>query len=140
MGSELKVQSIESILGEYNQSSEMTTWGKLDDVKSVNVASVNTWKISSSSLDFSAIISVDKEWSLSQDVLGVSVLSSSASEGFVGSDLGKIISKTNSVQSSEERFGVWGLDVVEDKWEFWDVLNLVTSGHDKRSNSRCGKS
>lgn len=134
------VQGGESILGEDNESSEVTTWSKLDDVKSANVAYVNTWEVSSGSLDIGGGIGVDDEWSLLQDVLGVSVLSSSSSEVLGGSNLGEIVSDTEVVEGGNEGFGVWDSEAIKDKWEFWDVLNLVTSGHNKRSNGRSSKS
>jgi len=81
--SEKRVQSVESAFGENNQSSEMSTWSKLDDVESANVASVNSWKVSSGLLDSGALISIDDEWSLSHDILGASVLGGSASKSSV---------------------------------------------------------
>lgn len=80
MGSEKEVESSEGASGENNESSEVTTWSKLNDVKSINVASVNTWKVSGSSLNLGGIISVDHEWSLLQDVSRVSVFSLTISE------------------------------------------------------------
>jgi hypothetical protein len=38
MASEDVVESLESILGEDNESTEVSTWGKLEDVESVHVA------------------------------------------------------------------------------------------------------
>jgi hypothetical protein len=37
VGSEKKVESLESRSGENNKSSEVTSWGELDDVKSINM-------------------------------------------------------------------------------------------------------
>ena len=49
--SEDVVKLLEGILGEDKESSEMSTWGELEDVESADVASVNTWEIPGGSLD-----------------------------------------------------------------------------------------
>lgn len=135
VGSVKGVKTLEGILGEDDESSEVTTWSELDDVKSTNVASVNTWEVSSGTLDIHGVVTVDNKWSLSHDVLGVSVLSLSGSDGLGGSDLREIVIETNIVESRDERFGVWHLQVSENEWQLWDVLNEMTSGHNKRGNS-----
>lgn len=76
-GSEDGVEGFESVLGENDESTEVTTWGELEDVKSVDVASIDTWEISGGLLDTGGLVSVNDEWSLSHDVSGVSVFSSS---------------------------------------------------------------
>lgn len=67
---------------------------ELEDVESMDVASVNTWQVSSGSLQFVVSLVVDDQWSLSQDVSGVSqfTLTGSGVSGF--SNLGKIIGDT----------------------------------------------
>lgn len=94
VGSENGIESLEGVLGENEESSEMSTWGKLEDVESMDVASVNTWQVSSGSLQFVVSLVVDDQWSLSQDVSGVSqfTLTGSGVSGF--SNLGKIIRDT----------------------------------------------
>lgn len=135
MGSEDKVQSLEGIGGEDNESSEVTTWGKLEDVKSSDVAYVNTWQVSSGSFDTLGFVSIDDKWSLSQDVLGVSIFSLTSS-GMSGlSNLVEVVTNTEVVEGTDEGFGVWEVKVVNDEWELWDIVDLMASGHHKRSNS-----
>jgi len=140
VGSEEGVQLGESSSGENNESSEMSSWSKLDDVESSNVAGVDTWEVSSGLLNLSVGITVDDEWSLLHDVSGSSVLSGTGSSVLVVSNSGKIISKSDIVEGGEERLGVWNIEVVNNKWELWNILDLVTSGHHKRSNGRSGES
>ena len=52
----------------------------------------------------------------------------------------EIVIKTESIEGGEKRFGVWYIEGVNDKRKLWDVLNVVTSGHDKRGNGRSSKS
>lgn len=94
VGTENSVESSETTLGEDDESTEMSSWSELEDVESMDVASVNTWQVSSSVLQFVVSFVVDDQWSLSQDVSGVSqfTLTSSGVSGF--SNLGKIIRDT----------------------------------------------
>lgn len=94
VGTENSVKSSETTLGEDDESTEMSSWSELEDVESMDVASVNTWQVSSGSLQFVVSFVVDDQWSLSQDVSGVSqfTLTGSGVSGF--SNLGKIIRDT----------------------------------------------
>lgn len=69
VGSEDGSEGSEGRLGEDKESSEVTTRGKLEDVESVDVASVNTWKVSGGSLNAILFVVVDEEGSLSDNVL-----------------------------------------------------------------------
>jgi len=68
VGSEDAVEALECLLGEDDESTEMSTWGELEDVKSVNVASFDTWKVSGGLFDTIFLVIVDDEWTLSHDV------------------------------------------------------------------------
>jgi len=94
VGTENSVKSSETTLGEDDESTEMSSWSELEDIESMDVASVNTWQVSSGSLQFVISFVVDDQWSLSQDVSGVSqfTLTGSGVSGF--SNLGKIIGDT----------------------------------------------
>ena len=50
VGTEDVVKVSKSIFGEDDESTEVTTWSELEQVKSMNAASINTWKVSGSSL------------------------------------------------------------------------------------------
>jgi len=105
IGSEDRVELIESILGEDSESTEVTTWGQLEDVKSVDIASLNSWQVSSGLLHILGGIGMDDKWSLSHDVSGISVFSDTGSD-FLGSlDLQEFVRDTEGVQSGEERTG-----------------------------------
>jgi len=130
-GSEDAVEGLESILGEDDESSEVTTWGELEDVKSAHVAGVDTWEVSGGLLHTGGVVSVNDEWTLSHDVSGVSVLASSGSGLLGSSNLGEIVTSSEALESSEEGLGVWKSKVVNDKWELWDLVDVMTSGHDE---------
>jgi hypothetical protein len=73
VGSKNVVQGFESRFGVDDESSEMSTWSKLEDIQSGDVARINSWKISSEILYFlifvfSLVGSIDDQWTLSHDV------------------------------------------------------------------------
>jgi len=68
VSSEDVVESLESILGEDKESSEVSTRGELEDVKSGDVAGVDTGEVSSGLLNGNGLISVNDERSLSHDI------------------------------------------------------------------------
>jgi hypothetical protein len=140
VGSEKFVKMSEGSLGEDNESSEVTTWGELDDVKSTDVADIDSWQISGGSSNLNTLIVIDDEWSLLQDVLGVSIFTLSVSERFMVSHFVEVVTNSEVVESGDERLGVWNVEAVENEWELWDVLDLMTSGHHERSNCGGGKS
>jgi len=113
----------------------MTSWGELEDVKSMDIADVDTWEISSGSLELITSFVVDDKWSLSHDILGVSISTVTLSDLLGVSNLGEIVTGSDGVENSDERFGVWLGEVVDDEWELWDVVNVMSSCHDKRSDS-----
>lgn len=134
------VEALESILGEDNESTEVTTWSELEDVESTDVASVDTWEVSSGRFNLLGFITVDNEWSLSHDVLGVSVFTLTGSDSLGVSNLSEIFIKTDIVEGRDEGFGVWDVQVTKNKWQFWNVLDEMTSSHNQRSNSGSSKS
>jgi len=67
-GSEDAVEGFECLLGEDEESTKMSTWGELENVKSVNIASLDTWKVSSGLFDTIFLVVIDDEWTLSHDV------------------------------------------------------------------------
>lgn len=132
-------ESLEGILGVDHESTEMSSWGELEDVESRDVASINTWEISSGLLDVSGVITVDEKWTLSHDVSRVSIFSSSLSDLLGLSDLSKISSSTELGEGGQERLGV-GVLGLENERELWDGVDFVTSGHDERGASGSSKS
>jgi len=87
VGTKYLVEVSEGILGEDNKSTKVTAGSELQKVKSVNAAGVNSWKISSSSLEERVLITVNKEWSLSRNETRIShlVLTSTGSSALTNS-------------------------------------------------------
>jgi hypothetical protein len=70
----------EGFSGPDDESTDVSTWGELEEIESTDVDCVNSWEISSSSLDEIVLVSVDDEGSLSYNVSGVSHLSVTLSD------------------------------------------------------------
>jgi hypothetical protein len=131
VGSEDGVKGGEGILGEDNESSNVSTWGQLEEVESLDVADIDTWEVSGNLSHLLVLVTENNEWALLEDVLGVSVLSFSSSLlSFLSHSL-EIGTGSQVLEGGEESLGGVNVEVVGDEGEFWDVLNSVTSGHDE---------
>ena len=135
VGTEDFVEVLESISSENNESAEVTTWGELEQVKSVDRASVNTWEVTGGSLDVGVLITINNEWTLGHLEAGVSLLVGTSTGSLGGTDSSEILSGTNVVEGGEEILGGVNVEGVNNEWELWDGVNMVTSGENKRSNS-----
>lgn len=135
VSSEDVVEVSESILGEDNESSKMTTWGELEQVKSVNAASVNTWEVSGSSLQEGVLISVNNEWTFSQNEARVSHLVLTSTGSLSGADSVEITFSTNFVKSGKESACLFEIEVVNNEGKFWNTVDVVTSGENEWGNS-----
>ena len=134
--SEDGIKGVESSRSVDNESSEMTTRSKLEEVKSVDIASVNSRKVSGVLGNVSISIVIDNQRSLSESESGVSHLTLTVSHGLGGTDSSEIISSSIRIESVEH--GTSGLSRVNvgNKRELRNRVNSVSSGKDKGSTSR----
>lgn len=135
VGAENVIEGLESILGEDDKSSEVTTRGELEEVEAVNVAGVNSTEVASGTLDGGVVVSVDNKRSLSESEAGGSEFTNTSAGVLVSADSSEIILGTELVEGGEEGLGVVKVQVVDDEREFRDVLNEVTTGLNERSAS-----
>jgi len=127
-GSEDVVKSSEGGRSVDNESSEVTTRGELEEVKSVDVASVNSGQVSSVLVNVGIFIVEDKEGSLSHGESGVSEFTLTGSHVLGSTDSSEIGGGTEGLESGEH--GTGGLVRVEvgNHGEFGDGVNSVSSG------------
>jgi hypothetical protein len=135
VGTEDLVEGLESILGVDDETTEVTTGGELEEVKSVNRADINTSKVSGSSLEGWVLITVNDKGTLSHDEAGVSHLTGTASGGLGFADSLEVLLGTKLVQSLEQVLGSLNVEGVNNKRKFRNIHNSVTSGEDERSDS-----
>ena len=93
---------VEGILGEDDESAEVTTWGELKQVQSVDAAGINSREISCGSLEEGVLVSVHDKGTLSQDETGVSHLVLTSAGGLALANSLEITFGTNGVEGSEE--------------------------------------
>ena len=119
VGSKDLVELLEGVLGEDNESSEVTTWGELEEIESGDIAGVNSWEVSGGSLDDWVLIGVDDQRSLAESEASGSHLSLSWSHslGFAGT--GEIVSESEVSESGEHTLGGVSLKGVNNEWELW---------------------
>jgi len=124
-----------SIFSPDNESSKMTTWGKLEEVKSCNVAEINSWQVSCCSLNKVVFVSVNNKGSSSHNVSGVSHLTFAWSQFLGGLDSSDIVFDSKSFEGLKHGGSGVVVEGVNNEGEFRNVVNLVTSGHDEGSAS-----
>lgn len=133
MGSVNVIEFLEGSFGPDAESTDVSSRGELEEVESGDMDGLNSRNVPQSSDEGDVGTAVDDERSLSGSESSVSVFSVS------GSDLdgaGDLLDITEGSDVLEELDGVLGsLDgfsgVVNDKWEFGNLVNSVSSGLDQ---------
>jgi len=105
VGTENFVKVVEGILGEDDESAEVTTRGELEEVKTVHIANINTGQVTCGSSQVGVFITIDNEGTTSRGETGVSHLVETAAGGFGGADTAEIIRSTNVLEGTEESLG-----------------------------------
>lgn len=129
------VEGSEGLSSPDDESTEVTTWGELEEVHSVNVDGLNTGEVSSGSLDLGVVVTVNDEGTLSENVSGVSHLTLADSNLLGGSGSSQVVTETEVGEGGEESLGGLSVQVLDNEGELWDVVDSVTSGEDEGSNS-----
>jgi len=134
-----RVQLLKSISGPDDESSEVSSWGELKNVESVNIAEFNSWQVSQSLEHGAVICVVNNQRSSSLSESSVSGLSLSVSKGHGSSHLLNIVKSVKSLEESNSLGGfVDSIDglVINNQRNFRNVVNVVSSGHNQSGNSR----
>jgi len=134
-GSEDVVKSSEGGRSVDNESSEVTTRGELEEVKSVDVASVNSGQVSRVLVNVGIFIVEDKEGSLSHGESGVSEFTLTGSHVLGSTDSSEIGGGTEGLESGEHGTGGLVRVKVGNHGEFGDGVNSVSSGENEGSAS-----
>jgi len=134
-GSEDVIKGTEGGRSVDNESTDVTTRGELEEVESVDVASVNSGHVSSVLGDVGVVVVVDNEGSSSDGESGVSHLTLTVSHGLGSTDSGEIGSGT--VRGEGLEHGTGGLSRVDvgNHGEFGDGVSSVSSGENEGSAS-----
>ncbi len=130
------VKGLESGGGPDDETSEVSTWGELEEVQREDRASLNTGNVAESERKLLSINFwvVDDQWAATLAVTATTELTLSSAELAGSLDLGKIGTSTNRVKESDGNGsagnGGTGEDLrVDDEWDLWDGSDLVTARH-----------
>lgn len=80
VSSEDLVETLEGIFSPNDESSDVSSWGKLEKVESADVDDFNAWDVSQSLDEWDVLSTVNDQWSSSGSVSSVSLFSSSGSD------------------------------------------------------------
>lgn len=142
MGTEDVVQLVESTFSPDDESTDVSSRSQLKQVKSAHVDGLNTGDVSEGSDEGDVVAAVDDERSSSGSVSSVSELSETGSNLNGAGNLLHIIKGTNVSKESDgflsslDSFG----RVVDNKREFRDLVNSVSSGLHKGQDGGGSKS
>jgi len=135
-------EGIEGGLGPDAESSQMTTWGELSDVKSVDVADIDSGDVSNSSSQRLATLVDDEERSSSHLVSPVSHFSLSSSELLVGHNSSDVVPTSEGLEHGDGVSGLGDLSngVVQNQRQLGSAHDSVTSGQNQGSTGGGGNS
>jgi len=105
VGTKNFVKVVEGILGEDDESAEVTTRSELEEVKTVHIANINTGQVTCGSSQVGVFITVDDEGTTSRGETRVSHLVEATAGGFGGTHTAEIIRDTDVFEGTEERLG-----------------------------------
>lgn len=136
-GTEDFVKGGESGLGPDDESSEVTTWGELFKVKSVDVGNIDSGDVSDSSDEVDVFVSVDDQGTSSNSGSLVSQFADSGSEGSGFSDSVNIIDGTDLLEESKGVLGLFNsFDfIINNQGNLGKVGDLVSSSFNQRSDT-----
>jgi len=136
------IKRLEGRFSPDDESSDVTTGSELLKVKSVDVSDFNTGEVSNSSEEGDVFVAVNKEGTSSKSVSLVSELTLTRSDVLGVGNSFNIIVGTESLQESNgilSLFDTFEL-VIDNQRKHGDVLDSVTSGTNKGSDSGSSKS
>mmetsp|Transcript_2620 Transcript_2620/g.4773 ORF Transcript_2620/g.4773 Transcript_2620/m.4773 type:complete len:274 (+) Transcript_2620:357-1178(+) len=140
-GTEDLIKLVESSLSPDNESAQMSTGGKVEQVKVVDGGTLDTRQVLEST-DNSLIVGVDHKGTSAHHEASVSHLSGTSAHLSGVLALLHISISSESLQDSKSILGLGaGVDRVgEHKGELRDGIHSVATGHDKRNNSGSSQS
>jgi len=136
------VEGLEGRFSPDDESSEVTTRSQLSQVKSVDIADLNTWDVSDGSEEGDVFVVVDEKWALSESVSSVSELTLTSSDDLSVGNSFDVFVGTESLQESNDVSGLFNTFdlVIDNQWKVGDSADSVTSSQDERGQSGSSQS
>ncbi len=135
VGAEHLVEVSESVLGEDDESAEVAAGGKLEEVKAVHGAGVNTGEVAGGSLQVHVLVTVDNEGTTGGGEAGLSSLVETSAGGLGGAHTAEVIRDTDVLEGGEQSLGGVNVEGVNNKGELGHVVDVVATGNNQRSDS-----
>lgn len=142
VSSENLIKVLESGFSPNNESTHLSSWGKLYDVQSLDVADVNAWNISDGLDEVDVLVEAYNHWTLFHGISSSSSLANSGSDGLAINDLLDIIEGTDFLEHGDNLFCFFNLFnlITDHQWKLHDILDLVASAQNKRDDTGSGDS
>jgi hypothetical protein len=135
------VEGLKGVLGPDDESTEMSTRGELEKVKTGDISELHTGEVAEG-LGDTVVVLVDDEGTFALDVTTVTALTNTTTEllGVLG--LKDIIIGSDRLEQTDGLLGLLkGLSVVGDnEGDLRDIGDLVTTGHHKSGEGRGSQS
>lgn len=133
LGAELGAELVEGGLGVKNETANLSAWGQMTDVETVDVKGADAWDVLEGSFEALRFVANNNKRTATEFVASVAVLSLS------GSDLSGVDDSLNifvGAEALQHGDGVLGLGdlanaVVDDEGELGNLQDAVTSGEDE---------
>jgi len=135
VGTEDVVEGLEGIGSEDDEAAEVTTGGELEQVKSVDIAHINTGEVTGTSLDVGVLVTVDDKGTLGHLETGVSLLVGTSTHGLGSANSLQVLSGTDGFEGGEEGLGGVNVKGINDEGELGNLVDVVTSGQNEGSDS-----
>jgi hypothetical protein len=139
VGTENLVEALESISSVDNEATEVTSGSELEQVKAVNIAGVDTGQVLGSALNLVVLITVDDKGTTGVGETRSSHLTSTATVMLQGG-FSEGSGGTNSFERLKESLGSVNVEAVNNKGQFGDGVNVVSTGKHEGSASRGSQS
>ena len=140
VGTEDVVELLEGVLGEDDESAEVTTGGELEEVHSVDAAGVDTGEVSGGLLDGGVVVTVDDQGTSAEGEAAIAHLALTGAELLGGADALEVGSNTEVLEGGEELSGLVLVEAVNNEGELGNIVDLVTTGHNEGTASGGGES
>lgn len=137
VGSKYVVEFSEGSFGPDGESSQLTSWGQLQEVQSVDVQDIDSWDVSEGSSDVVLVVINNDQGSSLLDESLVSEFSLSGSGLLSAVDSQDIFEQTESLEHGDGISGLLDLSesVINDQWQFGEVADSVSSGQNERNDT-----
>lgn len=132
------IEGLECSRGPDDETTEVTTWGELEEVEGEDGAGLDTWDVAESSDELLAINGwvVDNQWSTALTVAAATELTLTSAELAGGLDLLDVLGGAYTLEEVDSSGslgdGGVGEDLrVDNERNFWDLGDLVTTGKEE---------